>query len=156
MKEIKKINNYEEVEIYVDGSCLGNPGPGGWAVLIKMGKEEKILTGGEPFTTNNQMELKAVISALSYFKEPKKIKIYTDSEYVLKGITQWLKIWKNRGFKTYEGKPIKNKELWDILEKLNNFHQITWEKVLAHSKDLYNKKVDRLARETAKKWKEKS
>ncbi len=150
------VNNFEEIEIYVDGSCLGNPGPGGWAALIKMGNEEKILTGGELFTTNNQMELQAVISALSYFKKPKKIKVYTDSEYVFKGVTQWLKIWEKRDFKTYEGKSIKNRELWKILKKLNNFHQITWEKVSAHSKNLYNEKVDKLAKLSAKKWKEKS
>ncbi|WP_038057184.1 ribonuclease HI [Thermodesulfobacterium hydrogeniphilum] len=143
------------IEIYVDGCCLGNPGPGGWACIIKKNNEEIILTDGEPFTTNNQMELKAVISALSYFKEPRKIKIYTDSEYVLKGITQWLVSWKKRGFKTSQGKPVKNKELWETLEKLTNFHQVKFIKVSAHSGNFYNEKADRIAKKSAKKWKKK-
>ncbi|PMP69124.1 MAG: hypothetical protein C0190_00535 [Thermodesulfobacterium geofontis] len=142
----------EEIEVYVDGCSLGNPGPGGWAVLIKK-EEEKVLSGGEPFTTNNQMELKAVISALSYFKEPKKIKIYTDSEYVIKGITEWLPKWKKRGYITSEGKPVKNKELWEKLEKLVAFHKINWEKVKAHSGHPYNERVDKIAKESAEKWK---
>jgi len=143
------------IEIYVDGCCLGNPGPGGWACIIKKNNEEIILSDGEPFTTNNQMELKAVISALSYFKEPRKIKIYTDSEYVLKGITQWLALWKKRGFKTSQGKPVKNKELWETLEKLTNFHQVKFIKVSAHSGNFYNEKADRIAKKSAKKWKKK-
>ncbi len=143
------------IEIYVDGCCLGNPGPGGWACIIKKNNEEIILTDGEPFTTNNQMELKAVISALSYFKEPRKIKIYTDSEYVLKGITQWLALWKKRGFKTSQGTPVKNKELWETLEKLTNFHQVEFIKVSAHSGNFYNEKADRIAKKSAKKWKKK-
>lgn len=146
----------EEVEVYVDGCSLGNPGPGGWAVLIKTKSGEKILSGGEPFATNNQMELRAVISALSYFKEPKKIKIYTDSEYVIKGITEWLPLWKKRNYFTSEGKPVKNRELWEILDKLVNFHKVEWKKVLAHSGNPYNEKVDRIAKESAKRWKKNS
>lgn len=149
----KFANNLEEIELYVDGSSLGNPGPGGWAVLIKFKDKEEILTGGEAQATNNQMELKAVISALSYFKEPKKLKIYTDSEYVIKGVTEWLPKWKNKGYITSEGKPVKNKELWEILDKWINFHQVKWVKVKAHSDNLYNKKVDKIARESAEKWK---
>jgi len=146
----------EEVEVYVDGCSLGNPGPGGWAVLIKTKSGEKILSGGEPFATNNQMELKAVISALSYFKQPKKIRIYTDSEYVIKGITEWLPLWKKRNYLTSEGKPVKNRELWEILDKLVNFHKVEWKKVLAHSGNPYNEKVDRVAKESAKRWEKNS
>jgi ribonuclease HI len=146
----------EIIEIYVDGCSLGNPGPGGWACIIKEENEEIILTDGEPFATNNQMELKAVISALSYFKNPRKIRIYTDSEYVLKGITEWLPKWKKRGFKTSAGTPVKNRELWEILEKLVNFHQVFWEKVPAHSGHFYNEKADKIAKKSAEKWKKSS
>lgn len=153
LENSKKESENEEIEVYVDGCSLGNPGPGGWGVLIKTGEKEEILTGGEPFTTNNQMELKAVISALSYFKEPKKIKIYTDSEYVIKGVTEWLPKWKRKGYITSEGKPVKNKELWKNLEKLVNFHKVKWEKVRAHSKHFYNERVDKIAKKSAEKWK---
>jgi len=153
LENLKEESQSEEIEIYVDGCSLGNPGPGGWAVLIRSGEKEEILTGGEPFTTNNQMELKAVIYALSHFKEPKKIKIYTDSEYVIKGITEWLPRWKKRGYITSEGNPVKNRELWEELEKLVNFHKIKWEKVRAHSGDFYNERVDKIAKESAEKWK---
>ncbi|MDF2954293.1 MAG: Ribonuclease HI [Thermodesulfobacterium sp.] len=148
----KITSNLEEIELYVDGSSLGNPGPGGWAVLIKSGEKEEILSGGEPLATNNQMELKAVISALSHFKEPKILKIYTDSEYVIKGVTEWLPKWKKRGYITSDGKPVKNRELWEVLERLINFHQVKWEKVSAHSGNFYNEKVDKIAKESAKKW----
>ncbi|HEA83661.1 MAG TPA: deoxyribose-phosphate aldolase [Thermodesulfobacterium geofontis] len=148
----KITDNLEEIELYVDGSSLGNPGPGGWAVLIKSGEKEEILSGGEPLATNNQMELKAVISALSHFKEPKRLKIYTDSEYVIKGVTEWLPKWKKRGYITSDGKPVKNRELWEVLERLINFHQVKWEKVSAHSGNFYNEKVDKIAKESAKKW----
>ncbi|MCD6490377.1 MAG: ribonuclease HI [Thermodesulfobacterium sp.] len=145
-------SDLEEIEVYVDGSSLGNPGPGGWAVLIKSGEKEEILSGGELLATNNQMELKAVISALSHFKEPKRLKIYTDSEYVIKGVTEWLPKWKKRGYLTSDGKPVKNRELWEVLERLINFHQVKWEKVSAHSGNFYNEKVDKIAKESAKKW----
>ncbi len=151
-----RVKNSETIEIYVDGCSLGNPGPGGWAVLIKTKEGEKIITGSEPFATNNQMELKAVISSLSYFKEPKKIKIYTDSEYVIKGITQWLPKWKKRNYLTSEGKPVKNKELWETLENLVKFHQVEWEKVPAHSGHPYNERVDKIAKKSARKWKKDS
>lgn len=143
----------KEIEIYVDGSSLGNPGPGGWAVIILEKDKEIILTGGCSQATNNQMEIRAVIEALSYFKEPRQIKIYTDSEYVVKGLTEWLPKWKKRGFKTSDGKPVKNKELWEMLDRLTNFHKVTFEKVPAHSGNLYNEKVDKLARKSAEKWK---
>jgi len=145
-----------EVKIYTDGCSLGNPGPGGWACCIIEGGKEIWLSSGTPYTTNNQMELQAVISALSYFKKPRRIRIFTDSNYVLKGITEWLPLWKKRNFKTSEGKPVKNMELWQKLEKLVNFHSVSWEKVKAHSGNPFNEKVDRLAKESAKKWKKSS
>ncbi len=155
----KKADSSEEenfVEIFVDGCSLGNPGPSGWACIIRENGKEVILTEGEPFATNNQMELKAVLFALSYFKIPKKIKIYSDSEYVIKGITEWLPLWKKRGFKTKDGKPIKNRELWEEIEKWINFHrEVIFEKVPAHSGILLNEKADRIAKKSAEKWKKK-
>jgi len=142
-----------EIEVYTDGCSLGNPGPGGWACVIKTPKKEVVLSEGTPLTTNNKMELQAVISALSYFKTPQKLKVYTDSEYVLKGITEWLPKWKAKGFRTSSGKPVKNKELWLELEKLVNFHKVTFEKVKAHSNHYYNEMADRIAKESARRWK---
>ncbi len=146
----------EDIEIYTDGCSLGNPGPGGYAVLIKNGEREIFLSGGEPFTTNNRMELISVIKGLAYFKEPKNIKVYTDSEYVLKGASIWYPKWKAKGFKTSEGKEIKNRDLWEILEKWLNFHKVTFIKVPAHSGHIENEKVDKLAKSEAMKWKKHS
>ena len=148
----QKSKALDYVEAYIDGSCLGNPGPGGYAVILKERDKETVLVGGEPNTTNNRMELMALISALSHFKEPKKIKIYTDSEYLLKGATEWLSKWKLHGFKTSEGTPVKNEDLWKEIDRLLSFHAVTFEKVKAHSGILWNEKVDKLAREQAIKW----
>lgn len=150
---LKPDSDLEEIKIYVDGSSLGNPGPGGWAAILICQDEEIILTGSVPQATNNQMELRAVIEALSYFKDPKLIKIYSDSEYVIKGLTEWLPRWKKNGFKTSEGKPVKNKELWEVLDKLINFHKVSFEKVSAHSGEVYNERVDKLAKKSAERWK---
>lgn len=143
----------EIVHIFTDGCSLGNPGPGGYAVLIKEKSEEKILSGSEPHTTNNRMELLSVIKGLSYFKKPRMIKVYTDSEYVLKGATKWLFLWKKRGFKTSEGKPVKNQDLWLELEKWLSFHKVTFIKLFAHTGHLENEKVDKIAKKEAQKWK---
>lgn len=148
----QKSKALDYVEAYIDGSCLGNPGPGGYAVILKEGDKETVLVGGEPNTTNNRMELMALISALSHFKEPKKIKIYTDSEYLVKGATEWLSKWKLHSFKTSEGTPVKNEDLWKEIDRLLSFHDVTFEKVKAHSGILWNEKVDKLAREQAQKW----
>ncbi len=142
-------------EAYIDGACLGNPGPGGYAVIIKEADKETVLVGGEPETTNNRMELKALICALSYFKEPKRVKVYTDSEYLLKGTTEWLPKWKAQGFKTSEGKPVKNRDLWEEIDRLISIHKVTFEKVKAHSGVMLNERADRLAKEQAKKWQKK-
>ncbi len=142
-----------KVEVYVDGASLGNPGPGGYAVLIKTGEEEVVLKGGEKETTNNRMELRAVIEALSYFKEPTELVIYSDSEYVIKGVTKWRKIWEKNNFKRANKKPLKNKDLWDELFKKQDFHKVFFVKIPAHKGHPENEKVDKIAKEEAKKWK---
>ncbi len=146
------ISEKEELEVFVDGACLGNPGPGGYAVLIRSGGREEILAGGEPYTTNNRMELKALLCALTHFKEPKKIKVYTDSEYLLKGLTEWLPRWQKRNFRTSSGSRVKNLDLWKELAKLVSYHQVEFVKVKAHSGHPENERVDRLAKEWAKRW----
>ncbi len=104
------------IEIYTDGACRGNPGPGGWAALLQTGKREKELNGAEPLTTNNRMELTAVIRALEALKRPVRARVYTDSEYVRRGITEWLPAWKSRGWRTADRKPVKNQDLWERLD----------------------------------------
>ncbi|MCS7199090.1 MAG: ribonuclease HI [Caldimicrobium sp.] len=146
----------EVVDIYVDGCSLGNPGPGGYGIIIKDGNSEIVLSGGEPYTTNNRMELLAVIKALAYFKEPKKIRIHSDSEYVIKGATEWLPIWVKRGFKGANGKTIKNEDLWRELARWLKIHQVIFSKVLAHAGHPENERVDRIAKGEAKKWRKNS
>lgn len=142
--------------VYVDGCSLGNPGPGGYAAIIKRGEEEIILSGGEAHTTNNRMELTAVLKALSFFKEPQSFMIFCDSEYVIKGATEWLPLWKLTGFKTSERKPVKNQDLWMELERWLSFHRVKFEKVLAHSGHPENERADKIAKKEAKKWKRRS
>ncbi|MEZ0343765.1 MAG: ribonuclease HI [Caldimicrobium sp.] len=139
--------------VYVDGCSLGNPGPGGYAAIIKRGEDEIILSGGEAYTTNNRMELTAVLKALSSFKEPQRFIIYCDSEYVIKGATEWLFCWKLKGFKTSEGKPVKNQDLWMELERWLSFHRVKFEKVPAHSGHPENERADKIAKKEAEKWK---
>ena len=134
------------IKIYTDGSCIGNPGPGGWAAIILDGKNEKIISGNKNNTTNNQMELLATIKALSNF-----IKIFTDSNYVKDGITKWIKNWEKNNWKTSAKKPVKNQELWKKLDKLAKFHNVKWEWIKGHSTNTYNNLADRLARNAAKK-----
>ncbi|WP_333570646.1 ribonuclease HI [Thermodesulfobacterium commune] len=141
------------IKVYVDGACLGNPGPGGWAVLILDDGREHLITGGEEVTTNNRMELEAVLQALSFFKQPTEITIFCDSEYVIKGATEWLSNWKKRGYRTADGKPIKNRDLWEKLDELLQFHKVFFQKVAAHSGDPLNEKVDQIAKESAQRWK---
>lgn len=132
---------------------MGNPGPGGWAVLILDDGREHLITGGEEVTTNNRMELEAVLQALSFFKQPTEITIFCDSEYVIKGATEWLSNWKKRGYRTADGKPIKNRDLWEKLDELLQFHKVFFQKVAAHSGDPLNEKVDQIAKESAQRWK---
>lgn len=134
-----------EVVIYTDGACKGNPGPGGWGAWLKSGEHEKELWGGEPRTTNNRMELTAVIEALSSLKKRCKVVLYTDSEYVRNGITTWIHGWKARGWLTADKKPVKNVELWQRLESLSKEHDIVWRWVKGHAGDPGNERADQLA-----------
>jgi ribonuclease HI len=134
-----------EVVIYADGACKGNPGPGGWGAWLSSGGHERELFGGEPLTTNNQMELTAVIEALAALKKRSAVTLYTDSQYVKNGITTWIHGWKARGWLTADKKPVKNKELWERLDVLNASHQVQWCWVKGHSGDPGNERADRLA-----------
>jgi ribonuclease HI len=135
----------QAVVVYTDGACKGNPGPGGWGVWMVSGQHEKEMWGGEAATTNNRMELTAVIQALSALKRRCKVIIYTDSEYVRKGITEWIGGWKRRGWKTADNKPVKNADLWQILEKAEAEHQVDWRWVKGHAGDPGNERADGLA-----------
>ncbi len=137
------------IKIYTDGSCIGNPGPGGWAAIILNGDNKDIISGRKKNTTNNQMELMAAIKALVFFSKKQKIRIYTDSNYVKEGITDWIKIWEKNNWKTANKKKVKNIELWIKLNTLSNFHDIEWKWVKAHSGDPMNNMVDKLARKAA-------
>ncbi|MFZ9510758.1 MAG: ribonuclease HI [Burkholderiaceae bacterium] len=135
------------VEIYTDGACKGNPGPGGWGVLLRAGTSEKELFGGEASTTNNRMELRAVIEALSALKRPCDVKLHVDSQYVLKGMTEWLQGWKAKGWRTAGKQPVKNVDLWQELDALVNGagHRIEWHWVRGHNGDPGNERADKLA-----------
>ncbi len=135
------------VEIYTDGACQGNPGPGGWGVLLRAGTSEKELFGGEASTTNNRMELRAVIEALSALKRPCDVKLHVDSQYVLKGMTEWLQGWKAKGWRTAGKQPVKNVDLWQELDALVNGagHRIEWHWVRGHNGDPGNERADELA-----------
>jgi len=133
------------VIIYTDGACRGNPGPGGWGVLIEYGESSKQLYGGDNSTTNNKMELTAAIMALKEIKEPCEIILYTDSKYVLQGIEDWIHNWKKRGWRSANKKPVKNIELWKELDELRDEHNIKWNWVKGHSGDPGNETADMLA-----------
>jgi ribonuclease HI len=135
------------IDIYTDGACKGNPGPGGWGVLLKSGGTEKELFGGEPLTTNNRMEMMAVIQALEALKRPCKVNLYLDSKYVLQGITEWIVGWKARGWRTAGKEPVKNVELWQRLDAIvsQGGHEIQWRWVKGHAGDPGNERADALA-----------
>ncbi|HEY2340789.1 MAG TPA: ribonuclease HI [Steroidobacteraceae bacterium] len=135
------------IEIYTDGACRGNPGPGGWAALLRIGEHEREISGAEALTTNNRMELTAVIRALEALKRPVEARLYTDSEYVRRGVNEWLPAWKARGWRTAERKPVKNQDLWQQLDELRMPHRIEWHWVPAHAGVIDNERVDRLANE---------
>ena len=139
----------KEVEVYTDGACSGNPGPGGWGATIKLEEETVEIYGGENNTTNNRMELIAAIKALEFLNESHKIILYTDSNYVKDGITKWIFNWKKNNWKTSSKKPVKNKELWERLDELNLSKNINWIWVKAHNVDEFNNQVDILARKAA-------
>ena len=137
----------QQVTIYTDGACKGNPGPGGWGAWLQSGKHEKELFGGEALTTNNRMELMAVIEALQALKRPCKVELYLDSQYVRQGITEWIHGWKAKGWKTAAKQPVKNADLWQQLDALvhGGIHQIKWLWVKGHAGDFGNEKADALA-----------
>ena len=135
----------DKVAIYTDGACRGNPGPGGWGAILRFSGHEKELYGGERETTNNRMELMAAIRALEELKRPCDVTLTTDSQYVKKGITEWLASWKRRGWKTADRKPVKNKELWERLETAAKKHKIHWKWIRGHSGHPENERADHLA-----------
>jgi len=135
----------KHITVYTDGACKGNPGPGGWGAWLRSGEHERELWGGEPLTTNNRMELTAVIEALSAIKVRSQVTLYLDSEYVRNGITSWIHNWKRRGWKTADGKPVKNVDLWQRLDTLTQAHAIEWRWVRGHAGDPGNERADALA-----------
>ena len=134
------------VEIFTDGACSGNPGPGGWGAILRYGGTEKELNGGEPATTNNRMEMMAAIMAIEAVKRPCEIHLHTDSEYLRQGITTWIHSWKARGWKTADKKPVKNVDLWQRLERAIETHDVHWHWVKGHSGHVENERADELAR----------
>lgn len=135
------------VVIHTDGACRGNPGPGGWGAVMVSGRHRKELKGSDPETTNNRMELTAAIEALDALRQPVEVDLYTDSEYLRKGITQWLEGWKRNSWKTAARKPVKNRDLWERLDTLVARHPIQWHWVKGHAGDPGNERADRLANE---------
>ena len=138
-------NTVPVVTIFADGGCRGNPGPGGWGVLLQASGVEKELSGGEANTTNNRMELTAVIRALEALKRPSSVAVHTDSQYVQKGISQWIHNWKRNGWRTADKKPVKNADLWQMLDGLTRQHTIQWIWVKGHAGNPGNERADRLA-----------
>lgn len=136
----------QNIDIFTDGACSGNPGPGGWGAILRSGSHEKELFGGEAGTTNNRMELMAVIQALAALKRPVSARVHTDSQYVQKGISEWIHGWKRRGWKTADNKPVKNEDLWRELDRLTAGHRIEWVWVRGHNGHAENERADALAR----------
>jgi len=141
------MNKTEKVQIFTDGACKGNPGPGGWGAILRFQDNEKEINGYKPLTTNNIMELMAVIESLKAISKPFQIEITTDSKYVKNGITSWIHNWKKNGWKTAAKKPVKNKELWIELDHLIQKHNVSWEWVKGHSGHIENERADELANE---------
>lgn len=144
----------KEVEIHTDGSCLGNPGPGGWGAVLRHQGRERELSGGEALTTNNRMELMAAIMALEALNEACRVTLHTDSQYVRQGITEWMANWVRRNWKTAGGDPVKNRDLWERLHAANQRHTVEWRWVKGHSGDPDNERVDVLARDAAMKFRD--
>jgi ribonuclease HI len=139
------VTDLKKVEIFTDGACRGNPGPGGWGVLLRFAQNEKELCGGERNTTNNRMELTAAIEGLAALTEPCEVILTTDSQYVRKGITEWLAGWKRKGWRTAAKQPVKNVDLWQALDEQSNRHHIDWRWVKGHSGHAENERADQLA-----------
>jgi len=137
----------KHVEIFTDGACSGNPGPGGWGAILRHGAAQKEMSGGEAETTNNRMELLAAITALNALKSPCEVDLHTDSKYVMDGISKWIFGWKKNGWKTANKKPVKNAELWQALDEANRRHKVKWHWVKGHNGNVENERADELARE---------
>ena len=135
----------KSVEAFTDGACRGNPGPGGWGVVLRAGGRVKELSGGEPHTTNNRMELKAAIEALTALKQPCRVALFTDSTYVRSGITEWMPSWRARGWRTADRKPVKNQDLWMALAEIAERHEVSWHWVKGHAGHPENERADELA-----------
>jgi len=148
---LSNANGEQVVEIYTDGACSGNPGPGGWGALLRYKGVERELSGGEPHTTNNRMELMGAIAALEALTRQSQVRLYTDSAYVKNGITQWMVRWKANGWRTSDKKPVKNQDLWERLDAALGTHQIDWQWVKGHAGDPDNERVDELARRAVRK-----
>lgn len=133
------------VVIYTDGACSGNPGPGGWGAILMFGEKTKEICGGEPATTNNRMELMAAIQALETLTRPCKVELHTDSQYVMKGISEWIHAWKRRGWRTADNKPVKNDDLWRRLDEARQRHDVQWRWVKGHAGHEHNERADALA-----------
>jgi ribonuclease HI len=145
-----------EVEIFTDGACSGNPGPGGWGALLRFGTTERELSGGEPQTTNNRMELLAAVEALEALKRPCRVRLYTDSRYVHDGITGWIHGWKRNGWRTAGKAPVKNADLWQRLDAARTPHEVEWQWVKGHAGHVENERVDALARAGILQFRQKS
>jgi ribonuclease HI len=148
-------NAMKEIAVYADGACEGNPGPGGFAAIIEDGGDTREIVGSVPQTTNNRMELMAIIRALVSLSEPARVHIVTDSQYVVRGITQWIHGWKRKRWKTASGHPVKNKDLWLKLLELADEHQVSWEWIRGHSGHPQNERADALAKRAITEMKEK-
>ncbi len=140
-----------KVTIYTDGACKGNPGPGGWGAILFYGDKKKEICGGEPATTNNRMELMGAISALELLNRPCKVELHTDSQYVMKGIQEWIRGWKARGWKTADKSPVKNDDLWKRLDAARERHDVDWRWVKGHAGHPLNERADQLANEGLRK-----
>ena len=140
----------KRVKLITDGSCLGNPGPGGWAAILRYGRHARELKGAESQTTNNRMEMTAVLNGLLALREPCQVTVEIDSEYVKNGITTWIQGWKRRGWKTRDRKPVKNQDLWEALDKAAGTHQVEWVWVKGHANHADNNRCDELAKQAAR------
>jgi ribonuclease HI len=139
----------KKIVIHTDGSCLGNPGRGGWGAILQYNGHEKEISGGEQNSTNNRMEMKAAIEALNSLKEPCEVELFTDSNYVKQGVTEWMRMWKNNGWRNAERKPVKNADLWQEMDIAIQRHKISWHWVKGHNGHEMNERVDKLARKAA-------
>ena len=135
------------VVIFTDGACSGNPGPGGWGAILMFGEQRKELCGGDPATTNNRMELMGAIQALEALTKPCKVELTTDSQYVIKGVSEWIHAWKRRGWLTADKKPVKNDDLWRRLDEARLRHEVQWKWVKGHAGNAHNERADELARQ---------